>query len=65
MNGTEFAQRYREQGGHAPIVVITAARGVEQEAAECDPCAFLAKPFDLEALLETISACGPMAGAGR
>ena len=64
MDGTAFAQQYRERGGRAPIVVITAARGVEHEAAAVEPCAYLAKPFDLEALLDTISSCGPMAAAG-
>lgn len=66
MDGTEFARRYRSAGGHAPIVVITAARGIEDEVAEVDLCAYLAKPFELQSLLESVRSCTqPLAGAAR
>jgi len=57
MDGTDFAKRYRGGGGRAPIIVITAARGLEEEAAEVDLCAYLAKPFELQALLDSVRTC--------
>ena len=65
MDGTEFARRYRAAGGHAPIVVITAARGMEEEVAQVDLCAYLSKPFELQTLLETVNACAPLSTAVR
>lgn len=66
MDGTEFAKRYRLTGGHAPIVVITAARAAESEAAEVDLCAYLAKPFELQVLLDSVKACTqPLVAAAR
>jgi DNA-binding response OmpR family regulator len=65
MDGTEFAKRYRATGGHAPIVVITAARGEEEKAAEVDLCGYLAKPFELQALLDSVRACAPLPSAAR
>lgn len=57
MDGTEFARRYRTSGGSKPIVVITATREPEEKAAEMDPCAYLAKPFELQSLLESLREC--------
>lgn len=57
MDGTEFARRYRTTGGSKPIVVITATREPEEKAAEMDPCAYLAKPFELQSLLESLREC--------
>ena len=58
MDGVEFARRYRTTlGPHAPIVVITAAEQAESRAADVEPCGFLAKPFDLESLLDTVGSC--------
>lgn len=67
MDGTQFARHYRKAGGSAPIIVITAARGAEDEAAEIDLCSYLAKPFELQALLDSVSACTepPVASAAR
>jgi DNA-binding response OmpR family regulator len=67
MDGTEFARRYRASGGGKPIVVITAAREPEEKAAEMDPCAYLAKPFELQSLIESIRACtqGGLSPSGR
>jgi CheY-like chemotaxis protein len=56
MDGREFAARYHEAGGGAPIVVITAVQR-PREAAELGVCAVVAKPFELDALLDTIARC--------
>jgi DNA-binding response OmpR family regulator len=55
MDGKEFAQAYRATPGeHAPIVVLTAVRDVEQEAAAIGCDAYLGKPFELAALLDVV-----------
>ena len=66
IDGAEFARRYRRSGGHAPIVVITAARAAEDQVADIDLCGYLGKPFELQALLDAVHACvAPMAPAAR
>ena len=40
----------------APIIVLTAARDAAQRAREVGAAAYLAKPFDLEALLDLVAA---------
>lgn len=58
MDGPEFARRYRAtRGPHAAIVVITAAEEAEGTASEVDPCGYLAKPFDVASLVETVDSC--------
>jgi DNA-binding response OmpR family regulator len=59
MDGVEFARRYRAGGGQSPIVVISAARGAAAEAARIERCTFLAKPFEVDELVETIAAALP------
>src|SRR4249919_1217256 len=52
MDGWEFARRYRELYNHrAPIVVVTAAQDAAQRGADVGADDFLAKPFDLDALV--------------
>jgi two-component system chemotaxis response regulator CheY len=54
MDGWEFAKKYRETPGpHAAIVVITAARDAAASAHQIGAQGYLAKPFSLDALLET------------
>jgi CheY-like chemotaxis protein len=56
MDGWEFARAYRgRHGGRTPIVVLTAAIDAEARATEVGAEAFLAKPFDLDALIERVS----------
>jgi len=64
MDGHEFARRYHERvGAKAPIVVISAVQRLA-EATELHACAVLAKPFELQVLLDAISQCtGEKAGA--
>ena len=55
MDGWAFAAAYRERPGpHAPIVVMTAARDSRSRAAEIGADGFIAKPFDLDALLALV-----------
>jgi two-component system chemotaxis response regulator CheY len=56
MNGWEFAATYRAAPGpHVPIIVLTAARDAAESAAEIQAQAYLAKPFDLDRLLDLIA----------
>ncbi|MDE3077366.1 MAG: response regulator [Chloroflexota bacterium] len=56
MDGWEFArQYYRQAGRRAPIVVLTAAANPAQRAAEVGAEGYLAKPFDLEDLLDVVA----------
>jgi two-component system chemotaxis response regulator CheY len=55
MDGWAFAAAYRERPGpHAPILVMTAARDTRSRAAEIGADGFIAKPFDLDALLDLV-----------
>ncbi|HEX2172239.1 MAG TPA: response regulator [Dehalococcoidia bacterium] len=55
MDGWEFARRYREAPGpHAPIIVMTAAVDAADRAAQIGADGFLAKPFDLDELLDLV-----------
>jgi CheY-like chemotaxis protein len=53
LDGWGFAKRYREASGQqAPIVVVTAARDAAEWARQIDAVDYLAKPFDINALVE-------------
>ena len=55
MDGWEFARRYAQRPGpHAPIIVLTAARDAKGRAAEIKADAWLAKPFQLDALFACV-----------
>jgi two-component system, chemotaxis family, chemotaxis protein CheY len=55
MDGWEFARRYRASPGpHAPLVAFVAALNAEQECANLDSDGILAKPFDLDDLLQAV-----------
>jgi urea transport system substrate-binding protein len=57
MDGWEFVKRYRERGRpQAPIIVLTAAQDTAQRGRDVDAAGCLSKPFDLDTLLETVSA---------
>lgn len=56
MDGWEFARQYRAlPGPHAPIVAFVAALNAAQDSADVQAAGILAKPFDLEELLEAVS----------
>ncbi len=55
MDGWAFAQAYRESPGpHAPIVVMTAAHDSHKRAAEINADDVIAKPFDVNHLLDLV-----------
>jgi len=55
MDGWEFARVYRERPGpHVPIVVITAAHEVAERAAQVSADDYLAKPFDIDDLVQIV-----------
>ena len=55
MDGWAFAHAYRVQPGpHAPIVVMTAAQDAGERARQINAQGFLAKPFDLQDLLNIV-----------
>ena len=55
MDGWEFARTYRDRPGpHAPIVIVTAALDVAKDAKDIGADGFLAKPFQLDELLDLV-----------
>jgi DNA-binding response OmpR family regulator len=53
MNGWEFAREFRARHGRAcPIVVVTAAENARERAEEIGADGWLAKPFDLDDVLQ-------------
>lgn len=52
MNGWDFAREFRARHGDAaPIVVVTAAEDARARAEEIGADGWLAKPFDIDAIL--------------
>lgn len=63
MDGWEFARTYRQRPGpHAPIVIVTAALDVAKDAKEIGADGFLAKPFQLDDLLDLVQRHAGQAG---
>ncbi len=54
LDGWAFAERYRERELTYPIVVMTAAESARRWAEEIGATGYIAKPFDVTELLETI-----------
>jgi DNA-binding response OmpR family regulator len=55
MDGWQFAARLRAEHNHAvPIVVMTAAKDAGERAREIRAEDYLAKPFDIEELVEKV-----------
>jgi two-component system chemotaxis response regulator CheY len=66
LDGWAFVERYRARyGRRAPIVVLTAAQDAARRAAEVEAEAHLAKPFDLDAVIELVAAFAREVGPGR
>jgi DNA-binding response OmpR family regulator len=57
LDGAGFCRAYREQGGPAPVILITAAdpRKVEQAVTQCNAMAYIRKPFDIDQVLEAVA----------
>ncbi|HEY7036938.1 MAG TPA: response regulator transcription factor [Thermomicrobiales bacterium] len=57
MDGWEFARCYRARHDRrAPIIVVTAAQDAAQRGADVDADDYLAKPFDLDVLVQRVTA---------
>jgi DNA-binding response OmpR family regulator len=57
LDGREFARRYRSATtAPAPLVLLTAAEDPAAEAESMGADAYIAKPFDLDALMDLIDA---------
>lgn len=54
MDGWAVARSLRDQGSTVPIVVMTAADSAQRWASEVGADGYLAKPFGLDELLETV-----------
>ncbi|HEX6796500.1 MAG TPA: response regulator [Ktedonobacterales bacterium] len=55
MDGWTFATAYRQlPGPHAPIIALTAAHDSRARAAEIAAAGYIAKPFDVEKLLDLV-----------
>lgn len=55
-DGTWFATEYRRiPGARAPIIALCAARDGREWAASIGAAAYVLKPFDIEALLATVT----------
>jgi two-component system, OmpR family, response regulator len=63
MDGWDFVQRYHTRYGEGvPIIVLTAALDAAQRGADVNAAAYVAKPFDLDVLVERVSALARMVG---
>ncbi|HEX7101296.1 MAG TPA: ATP-binding protein [Nitrolancea sp.] len=66
MDGWEFVDRYRASYGHrASIIVFTAAHNAAERSAEVDADGHIAKPFDLDDLIERVTAAVRKRGERR
>jgi DNA-binding response OmpR family regulator len=54
LDGWGFAERYQAQAHGYPIVVMTAAESARSWAQEIGATGYIAKPFDVNELLQTI-----------
>ena len=56
LDGQAFCEAYREGGGRAPVLLMTAANIEDTVAATatCNAAGYIRKPFDLEDVLDTI-----------
>jgi DNA-binding response OmpR family regulator len=55
LEGDAFCRAYREHGGRAPIIVITAAEVDRETVARYGADAYIAKPFDIDVVQETVA----------
>ena len=55
MDGWQFANVAREQFPDLPVLVMTAARDAKEWAKEVEAVGYLAKPFDIDELLNAVA----------
>lgn len=65
MDGWAFASALHACGLPVPVVVMTAAQSARRWAAEVGAASFLAKPFDVDDLLQTVARFCTAAASGR
>src|SRR5215212_10332226 len=55
--GPDFCRAYRERGGQAPVILVTAAneQTVTEALAACGAMAYILKPFKIEWVLESVA----------
>jgi DNA-binding response OmpR family regulator len=53
LDGDNFRRVFRERGGHAPILLITGAEVSPEELERFGADAYIAKPFDVDTVLDT------------
>ena len=64
LNGVEFLDVYRRKPGpRAPVVVFTALLDAAEQAETVEADGVLAKPFHVDALLETVTRFAPPTGS--
>ena len=56
LNGEAFCQAYRDHGGQAPVILLTAANPSDVAATveACGAVGYIAKPFEIKHLLEMV-----------
>jgi DNA-binding response OmpR family regulator len=59
LDGAAFCRSYRDDGGTAPVILISAGRPEQIMVAveACGAAAFIAKPFAIEEVVDTVARC--------
>jgi CheY-like chemotaxis protein len=55
IDGTAVCREYRERGGEAPVVLLSASVDGADAARDCAADGFIAKPFQLATILEAVN----------
>jgi DNA-binding response OmpR family regulator len=55
VDGAAFCRAYRERGGDAPVVMLSAATDGPATARDCAADGFIAKPFQIATVLEAVA----------
>jgi len=54
MDGWTFCAEQRRSGDRTPVVLLSAAGGLDQEARALSAAGFIAKPFDIDTVISAI-----------
>ena len=66
MNGAALAEAYKgTPGPHAPIIVLTASQGWDEQVARIKPADVIAKPLELDELLARLERIVRSGAAGH
>jgi CheY-like chemotaxis protein len=55
IDGAAFCRTYRERGGDAPVVMLSATTDGPSQARACAADGFIAKPFQIATVLEAVN----------